>query len=395
MNASVHPTVVIGRLLDRIEDPKLVKGVVSAVEKGCEVLHQVDEFDIERFELDPRLDRGKLDIWDEVACPASEILTGLRTTAAEVSTYFPAVVAGTDDLRDLELALLIDDGESAMPSPIRDPYEIHLDVLLYDVQPGEAASMALKVAELGAMMEQIAAEHQSRLRSSALRSDVPILLEELHELRCRAERLLETLIAVVMRGLSASGENNFERCLNGGVRAARLRAWSTDLLACLSSVDVAKQSDHALHTAVTALSEAVQKPEFVWLRAMDRAEVQSFRRWLRASRTPSIGEVRDRFLRLRDWAEMMGRINRRWILIDHDLNVIRQIEGLLERSYRGRALLEALEGLYGRNRGIDALVRDARSGRMPRPEELPPLLHVVRKSVQKIRARPIAKGQIS
>ena len=371
----IHPSMAVRPLLEQVEDPVLVGSVASVIELVDEALHAIDELHLDPIETNPELESGR-PLWFTLKPHLTEVLATARNASGEILRFFPLNGPTTEDLGDLELALAIDDLEGGMPSPIRDSYEIRLDALLAKVYPGVLHSIAGPLSETASILDRIVLEHAGRFESRQLRRDGLALLADTHELRTRTEQTLETTVAIILRGLSTAPiEEAYPPHCSGGHRAARIRGWAVDFLRALSTLPSHPVNPTAaLAKANTVVNRSAIALEFGWLRAADRAVVQGFRRWLRSSESHDLADIKDRFESLTTWARQMGRINRRQLLIRHDLETIAHIRSMLRYSPSGPMLLAALKNLYGRDPRIDLLVQEGRDGRMPPLEGLSPLL---------------------
>lgn len=369
-NPPIHPIALIGRFLDQVRDESLQSGIVLVLESVDRTLRCLDKMDLEPLELDPRVEDG-LGVWPAIEANVSRLLEELEVIATVVGEHFPISSPSSQDLSDLDLELALEDLAGGIPSPVRDPYELRLDLIFENTQASSIEGLALAIADLGVLIKVTYEEHQSRLSNPYLRRDGLSLLDDIHELCCRSERMLETLVAAVIRGIGdCPVASVFPRYLSGGHRAAKIRAWSVDIAWTLNRLGDNPPPDELLHTSVVSVNEAAKQPELGWLRSADRHEFQSFRRWLRLGGTPAIAETIEYVGRLRGWANNMRRINNRAILLAYDIETAERLKALIDSSFRGKALTEVMEQLYGRDERFDDMIRDARDGLIPQPKKL-------------------------
>ncbi|MBX2812105.1 MAG: hypothetical protein KTR25_09845 [Myxococcales bacterium] len=387
-NPLAHPIAFVGRLLDDVRDKKLQAGIVAVLEAAELGLRALRTIDIEQFELDPRLEDG-LVIWPLIADSAMGFMERLEAVASLIPEYFIKEYS-TSDISDLDLELALEDLASGVPSPVRDPYELRLDQIYSGVSKTDHRTMRNAIAELGELLQKTTKEHFIRLNNPFLRRDGLCLVEDVHELCCRSGRMLETLIAVVLRGLvvEAPVSEVFPEYLTGGERSAHIRAWAVDFLGELDHLQQGESPDGIFHGAAALVAKTARRPEIGWLRSADRAVFQGFRRWLRAGGTPALSEVSAQLQKLMEWAGGMHRINCRAILLVHDIETIEQLCTSIDSSFRGPALLPLMEGLYGRSKAFDEFVREARAGHWASPRTLLPHLEDMRNEISQVaRAR--------
>lgn len=374
--------VAIGRLLDDVPNPDLVRVLVEVVSQVSRVLKQAGTLELDRYELDPELERG-LPVWLEVEADIAELLRSLGETAEHLTGFFPPTPTMTDDLVDLGLAMALEDASAHLPSPMRDHLELRLDDAVKRARAGRIDGLPDVLGELGARLGKIAVEHTQRLEMPALRESNTELLGELHELRTRSARTLEAIVAAIVVGISNQPLHAlFPRFYSGGARAARIRAWATELAADLERLPNLRVAfEPSLTQAVELIDRAGAGPEVEWLRASDRSEFQGFRRWLREADQATPEEAAGRLADLTVWVRLMERINRRRILAAWDLEAMKSVLALQERGVEGSALLTALEALYGRDERLDEMIREAREGRAPDAAEVSALMQTLRSVV--------------
>lgn len=371
----VHPTIAIGPYLGNVGDPLLVASFVSIVESIGEAFGQLDSLNLELFELDPELDH-ELDIWTEVKPLVTELFASAQHVAAETRRCFPPAVAISTDLVDLELDLALDDFDAEMPSPVRDSHELRLDELLQLVEPGVPLSIESILCECSQLLETVVLEHLGRLDSSMLRSNNHVLLSELHELKGRAEVALDTMVAIIVRGLTETPLiQAFPPYVPAPERAARLRRWSVDLKIALHQIlTKTKEQEDTIKHATELAHYATQYIEFSWLRSADRAHVQRFRRWLKVAPSQAKPEPQKQLKEILEWAKSMNRINQREQLLTYDRRAVALAQSLVQQSVRGAPLMESLQALFGRSPELDRAIIEARAGRPLRRKQLVDIL---------------------
>lgn len=378
-----HPQTAIEPLLGRVQDSSFLGELVATVESVSAALAKADKLELDEYELDPQLEDG-MPVWTALEPAVTDMLVSVQHTALEASRRFPRDATVTSDLKDLDLALALEDLDNGLPSPIRDAFETRLEDCLKRVSPGQSDTLRPSLGALAAMLDDLASEHAGRLSSPYLRADPDFLLAELHELRSRCEQTLETITAAIIRGLTESPVHEvFPRHRPAGGRAARVRAWALDLSITLQSLpSPARDTEAALEAAVKALGVSARGAELRWLRAADRAEVQAFRRWLRSHARPDAQEATHRFAAFLKWARSMDRINRRRVLIEHDAHAFKALMDLLEGACSGRALLPTMEDLYGREPTLDELVREGRNGATPQASQVKEVMKLVKEAIE-------------
>lgn len=388
MNPSSPSTQAIGTLLQQLGDVELLDRLVHVIERVGEGLILVDALDFEPHELtsgiglevEPLLDSApaaKVEppeavrsgaeelkdscVWQALGPAVGEVLQAGRSVAEETLRTFPRTGSESEDLKDLDLFMALEDPRSELPSPIRDVYEKRLDALLGQVVQCAPYSIPPVLADVASVVESMVREHTIRLQSPRLRAESYALLADLHELSSRLARALETMAACVIRGLTETPVAEvLPRYASAGQRAARVRSWA---------VDIEREAEHrvataparSMHQVLTALlSGAARAQEARWLRSADRLALQSVRRGLRATPPSADIEVQAWLNVLGAWSKRMRRINHRKLLVEHDLGVLEGAMDLVKRGVRGRPLLEMLSALQGRDSQLDDLLLHVR-----------------------------------
>ncbi|MBX2811070.1 MAG: hypothetical protein KTR25_04650 [Myxococcales bacterium] len=385
----LHPTNMIGPYLHQVHDPILVARLVSVTESVGHSLCQLRALPLEQYELDPMLDEG-LAVWPCINPYITECLAAAQQTAAETLRCFPREYSTSEDLIDLELDLALDDLDHELPCPILDSHEQRLDEMLEHVIAGKAQTIPPWLAEAANLLEKIVLEHLGRLESLHLREDSFALLSELNELVFRAEKTLDTMVALVIRGLTTTAlENVFPNFVSNLKRALRLRAWVADFRIELKHVlsKVQPAHDHYISAIIDHIHQitntATARPEFQWLRSADRAQIQSFRRWILRPDIYIPEEIERKLSLLIRWSQQMSRINDRSLLVRHDREVVELAISLLNQSIKGAPLIAAIETLYGRSPDLDQLLRQARTGQPPKYDQMDVCLRRIETQLQR------------
>lgn len=374
------PPGEVGLLFRTISDGALRDLLQRSWEELGAALLQLDGLKLEALELAPTLEERTP--WPELEGPVTALLRRLsqveraiRAAASSLAPGAEACLAGARELVPEDLATRI-------PSPIRDQLEVRLDAALRGVEAGATSALRRSLVDLSSVLEAVVAEHAARLSVGHRRADGRALVNELHELKSRARMVLEAMGAAELRFLSeASPQANLPRYRTGGARAAALRGWATRLAEALEGLK-SSAPEAPIGLALTIIADACRGPEVDWLRATDRAEIQSFRRWAIASEGAPSDEALERLARVTVWARMMGRINRRPLLARHDLEALATLESTVSEYGPSEVGVELLEPLLGRDERLDDLIDAAQAPGQANLSSLRPLLPVLRAVIQ-------------
>lgn len=199
-------------------------------------------------------------------------------------------------------------------------------------------------AETGEALRALASAPQAR-------EDLLIAAESARE---RVIRVLDAVLA--HQGLPAVLEPQAE-----GRQAASVRAMYTRLAQELADAEKETVQAEAVELLVAALTDAVSDDAWALVRMSDRFIVEKLRRRALAWGTPN-AEDRNGLRLVSDAAAsvaLLGRINLRPALVEHDLREAQRALSLVEASRTSsearRELQHALDALLGRDPDLDAL----------------------------------------
>lgn len=379
-----------------IADPEVRDQVSRAILVCDDALEVVDALDLSTHELSLD-DVASLAMWNSLAPDARNILIAMRGASERLLELFPAPpeqeLQDTTSV-DLDLDQAFDDmAQGRLPDPIRDRRDQDIDKIVAGVQTSHTLEeVGRAIAALAGMLQSDFVNFGQRLQSPAVVGDRWFLLSELQEMRQKCSQCLEAVVATVLKAFAREDlETVLPRYQDSVRRAQRLRFAVTDL-----SLDVGLLNEQAhsgslgdlraiRHALILRLNEFAEQGCYLHVRPLDKQQIITFRRLLAASEPgpESVTTFRHAVEGFSKFLEVLWAINDREVLTVSDRNHLQTIRMLLESEEEISAVQRELEAVYGRDRALDAMIRQVRDGLPVDPEQL---LGVVGRVYDSVRA---------
>jgi hypothetical protein len=368
-----------------IPEPQVRDRVIRAILVCDDGLEVVDALDLSAQEVSPpRPDALPLATWNALAPDVRTLLLAVRRAGDELLALFPAppdVEVHDTASVDLDFDVAFQDLEQgSLPSLIRDQREHEIDAIVGRMNPDHTAEeVGRAISTLASMLQSDFVAFGQRLQNPRVVGDHWFLLAELQEMRSKCAQCLEAVVATVLKAFTHEDlELVLPRYQSAARRAQRLRAAVVDL-----TLDVERLNEQARegglgdlqairHALIFRLKEFAEQPVYGHVRPLDKREFIRFRQALDAI-VPG-RDTRQAFLQAVEgfakFLDVMRAINDRAVLTKSDRAQVETARMLLESEEEVAEAMPFLEQLYGRDRELDALLRELRQGRRVDQERL-------------------------
>lgn len=357
--------------LSDFDDAALRNRARDALAVCKRALGAVDAVELSPHEL---ADPGTPDLstWNALASDTSALLTSVKEAITQLRALFPsdaeeaASEFGSDDI-DIAFEM----GGGTQPGAARDAA---IDLAVEQMRGDPSSRVGSSIRALTGMLEQDILGFGNTMRRPEIASNRWMLLGALHELKMNCAQCLDAVAAAVVQELSSRPpELLLKRYANATGRSLRLRADLRDLRFEVERLKA--QAELGLVDAIGPRVEGMlgafeQRDSYGFLRPSDKKQILEFRWWARQGAADARRRLEDfhRFL------EVMGDINRRELLVRHDLRRIEEARMLLLSEEPMSSVFQSAKRLYGRSDRLDGIILEWRRGRTPRADELAPLL---------------------
>ena len=352
------------RVVSSIEEPELRDRVEQAVTLCAEGLAAVDALDLSPHEITDDQEGQNLTVWNAVAPDVRQLLVTVGRVSETLRGLFPNRTETISlDPADIEAAL------SDMEFPIRDEREGEIDRLVQE--SNDLVGAEASVSQLASMLQFDFLAFGQRLRNPSVVADRWVLLGELQELKGKCTQCLEAIVATLVQPFTErSVQAIWPRYADATARARVLREKMVDLAYDIGVLhgkltSSSGEDARAVRDALVArLNEFAGEEAYRFLRPADKRALSRFRIGLNAHEPDrrGVGEFRRFVDDMSTFLEVMRSINRRDLLVQHDLQALQSIQMMIDSEAGDEELHPLVRSVYGRDRVIDDLVRALRSG---------------------------------